>query len=189
MPKKDIKLQIVQAALDLAVEKGWAATTLRDIAARCDLSLPQLHDVVEDKVDILSLLGRVIDRRVLDEIDEPDPEISPRDRLFDILMERYDILNDYREGIIAILSSFQCDPKQAVISLPHLARSMTWMLEAAGMETGGIRGAIKVAGLTGVYLKVLHSWKSDDSPDLSKTMASLDKALGRAEYVAELTGL
>ena len=69
-----------------------------------------------------------------------------------------------------------------------LCRSMSWMLEAAGMDTGGARGAMRVAGLSGVYLKTLKVWKKDDSPDLSKTMAALDKDLNRLEQFANSFG-
>ena len=161
---------------------------LPDIARECGLSMPELFDVVVDKFDILALLGRQIDRRVLEVIGEPDPAEDVRDQLFDILMERYEILNDYRPGLVAIMDSFRFDPKQALISCPHLCRSMTWMLEAAGEETSGIRGAIKVAGFTGVYLKTLRGWRDDESPDLAKVMAALDKDLGRAEQVANTLG-
>lgn len=186
--EKDTKELIVEKALELSEAQGWAHLTLADIAQEACLSLVELFDVVEDKTDILVLLGRTIDRRVLDTIGKPDPEISSRDQLFDILMERYEILNDYRGGLVSILESFRFDPKQAVISCPHLCRSMTWMLEAAGIETVGIRGALKITGLTGVYLKNLRVWKDDESPDLAKVMAALDKDLGRAEQVANTLG-
>ncbi len=191
MPKKaekNIKDEIVLKALELAQSQGWNNVTLYDVAQAVGLSLPKLFDVIEDKTDILVCLGRMIDRQVLENIGEVDPSISARDQLFDILMERYEVLNAYRGGVVAILESFKFDPKQAVISCPYLCRSMSWMLEAAGIETGGIRGAMKVAGLSGVYLKVLRVWKGDDSPDLGKTMAALDKDLGRAERVANTFG-
>ena len=190
MAKKaqDIKETIVLKALALAEEMGWAQVRMTDVAKEAGISLQELFDVVEDKTDILVLLGKMIDRRVLEVIGEPDPEVSARDQLFDILMERYEILNDYRSGLIAILQSFQFDPKQAVVSAPYLCRSMSWMLEAAGIDTSGITGAVKVAGLTGVYLKTLRVWKDDESADLAKVMAALDKDLGRAEQVANTFG-
>ncbi len=43
-------------------------------------------------------------------------------------------------------------------------------------------------GLTGIYLKVLKVWCDDESRDLSKTMAALDKALERGESVADTFG-
>lgn len=184
------KAQIVGAALDLAVEQGWEQTSLRDIADKAGISLTDLFDHVEDKTDILVLLGRQIDRKVIENMSPTIIEESViRDRLFDVMMDRYDALNDHREGIVAILESFKYDPKQAVISLPHLSRSMTWMMEGAGIDTNGISGAVKVTGLTGIYVKVLKTWMEDDTPDLSKTMAALDKALERSERVANMIGL
>jgi hypothetical protein len=61
---------------------------------------------------------------------------------------------------------------------------MSWVLEAAGMDTSGIKGAIRVAGLGGIYLNVLRTWMEDDSADLGRTMAALDKNLSRAEQIA-----
>ncbi len=186
--KKNMKEEAVEAALALAVERGWAQVSLRGVAAKVGLTLAELHEHFDDKTDILVTLGRMIDRQVLENIGEGEEGASKRDRLFDVLMERYEVLNNYRDGVCAVLDSFLCDPKQAVISLPHLARSMSWMLEAAGMDTGGIKGAVKVAGLTGVYLKVLKTWKDDDSKDLSKTMAALDKTLNRVDSLAGMCG-
>lgn len=186
--EQDIKGAIIDAALTLAAQQGWAQVTLTALADEAGLSLSALFDVIEDKTDILALLGRRIDRRVLETISAPDAEVSTRDRLFDILMERYEILNDNREGLVSILESFCFDPKQAVIACPHLCRSMNWMLEAAGIETGGLRGAVKITALTALYIKNLRVWKSDESADLAKVMAALDKDLGRAEQFANTLG-
>lgn len=185
---QDPKEAVISASLGLAESMGWANVNLADIAQEAGLNLSELFDIVEDKDDVLVLLGKMIDKRVLEVIGEPDPAVSPRDQLFDILMERYEILNEYRGGLVAVLESFKFDPKQIVISCPHLARSMSWMLEAAGIDTGGVRGALKVVGLTGVYLKTLRVWKEDESVDMAKVMAALDKDLGRAEQVANTLG-
>ena len=158
--------------------------TMADIADKAHASLAELSEVFDDKTDVLVAYGRQIDKKVLESFAAPDPSMSERDRLFDILMERFDVLNDHRDAVVSILKSFALDPKQAVISLPHLGRSMAWMLEAAGMDTSGIKGAVRVAGLTIVYLNAVRHWMSDDSADLSKTMAALDKGLGRAEQCA-----
>jgi ubiquinone biosynthesis protein COQ9 len=179
---------IVMAALHLAAQQGWEQVTFYDVAQEVNLSLAELFIHCEDKFDILAALGRMIDRKMLEGMAEHSPETSTRDALFDILMDRFEILNENRDGITAILQSFKFDPKQAVISLPHLCRSMSWILESAQINTNGIRGAIKVSGMTGIYLKVLKVWMRDDSPDLSKTMAALDKELERAEQLANTFG-
>ena len=66
---------------------------------------------------------------------------------------------------------------------------MCWMLESAGISTYGIKGACRVAGLTGLYVKTLRVWLADDSADLSRVMAALDKDLGRVESWAGSLGL
>ena len=179
-----LKERAVKAALDLSSRMGWDMVTLTDIADTAQASLADLSEVFFDKGDILAAYGRMLDKKVLERCADPDPSTPERDRLFEIMMERFDLLNEDREAIVSILKSFITDPKQAVISLPHLGRSMAWMLEAAGMDTNGVKGAIKVAGLTGVYLYVLKQWMNDESADLSKTMAALDKGLNRAEQAA-----
>ncbi len=185
----DIRQKIVESALYLAVAQGWEYTTLRDIAQHSGISASDLYDVIDDKNDILVILGKIIDKKLLDNIDiSEDDSISSRDRLFDILMDRYEALNDYRDGVAAIFESFKYDPKQIIISMPHLCRSISWMLEMSTIETAGVSGMVKVVGLTGFYIKVLKVWIKDDSKDLSKTMAALDQALDRAESAANLLG-
>lgn len=186
MQQSSIKTAIIQAALDCAATKGWAATSLNDIADAADIELHELCAEFADKSDILSELGRMIDRQVLENIGKAETDMPPRDRLFDIMMERFDVLNDYRDGLCAVLDSFRLDPKQAVIGLPHLGRSMNWMLEAAQIDTSGIKGAARVFGLTAIYLDTLRTWKKDDSPDMGKTMAALDKNMERAEGFANM---
>jgi hypothetical protein len=61
---------------------------------------------------------------------------------------------------------------------------MAWMMEAAGLSTSGVRGALRLIGITAVYMNVLRQWMNDETPDLSETMAALDKSLTHAEQAA-----
>src|SRR5690606_5585485 len=63
---------------------------------------------------------------------------------------------------------------------PTLA-SQAWMLQAAGINTDGIRGNLRVAGLAALYASVLRTWLKDDDPGLAHTMAVLDRGLRRGE--------
>lgn len=187
--KKDtlpLKDRAVRAALNLAAEKGWDKTGLQDIAKRCKCSLADLNEIFEDRGEILAAYERQIDRRVLAQVGKPDLTTPERDRLFDVLMERFDVLGEDRAAVVSILKSFRLDPKQAVIGIPHLGKSMLWMLEAAGIDSAGAKGAVTALGLIGVYLYTLKAWMDDESEDQSKTMAALDKALGRAEKLVSL---
>ena len=185
----DIREKAVHSALILAARDGWNNVGLKDVARHAKISLLALREQFEDRNEILAAYGRMVDRKTLDNIGEMDEASSHRDRLFDILMERFEILNEDREALVSILESFRYDPKQAVISLPYLSRSMSWMLEAAGIDTMGMRGAAHIMALTTVYLVTLKTWVEDDSPDMARTMATLDRNLGRAEQVAGMVGL
>ncbi|MCF8496618.1 MAG: TetR/AcrR family transcriptional regulator [Alphaproteobacteria bacterium] len=183
------KEQLVLDALALAGEQDWGALTLEGIADYAGVTLADLYAHFDSKADILAALAQMIDDRALPEGRGVAEGSSPREELFDILMDRFEVLSEYRAGLISILNSFRCDPRQALIGLPQVAHSMRRVLEAAGIETDGWQGAIRVAGLSGIYLKVLHVWMEDGSPDLSKTMAALDKDLGRAESFINALGI
>jgi hypothetical protein len=61
---------------------------------------------------------------------------------------------------------------------------MRWMLHTAGQRTAGVRGALWIKGLVGVWTWTLRTFVRDDSDDLSATMAALDTTLGRAHQMA-----
>jgi len=180
--------QIVLSALALAADIGWESVYFPEIAAACDMSIEELQEVISNKDDILVLFERMVDKKMLAGL-SGGGEASAREQIFDALMERYDILNEYRVGLLSVIGSFKSDPKQAVLSMPQVCRSMSLVLEGAGIETSGIAGSLKVAGLTGLYIRCLKVWMDDESIDLSKTMAALDKALGHGEAVINSFGL
>ena len=96
-------------------------------------------------------------------------------------MRRFDALQTRRAGTMAILRELPLDPASLVGLLPRLARSFVWMLETAGVSTTGLPGALRVKALGIVYLYALRIWIDDDTPDMARTMAALDKALRCAD--------
>ncbi|MBI2233633.1 MAG: TetR/AcrR family transcriptional regulator [Micavibrio aeruginosavorus] len=183
-PALPLRERAVRAALDLAARQPWGAVTMRDIAGAAKCTLAELYNVFGDRHDILAAYGRQIDCRVMEE-SAADPDAPERDRLFDVMMARFDVLNEDRAAVVSILKSFCTAPKNALISLPHLGRSMVRMLEAAAIDPNGPRGAVTALGLAGVYLCTLRAWMGDESDDMGKTMAALDRGLERAEKAAE----
>jgi len=175
--------QIIETALRLTEEHGWHALSLMDVAKACDLSLAEILEWFSDKTDLLIGYGRHLDLQTLCDIDKDDGNTPLRDRLFDVLMTRIDLINENRGAALRILKDIKCDPFSAFIVLPHLSHSMQVMLDAAGGRSKGIKGSMRVYGLALCYLNTLRVWFSDDSVDLSKTMAALDKNLGYFETV------
>lgn len=179
---KSPKDKMVAAMLGLAAARAWDFVSFEDIADEAGIVLADAREYFDDRSDILAAYGRMLDRKMVENFHSTE-DMSCRDKIFDLVMERFDIVNENRAAILSILSGFRGDPKEAVLSFPHLGRSMCRTLEAASIETNGVFGALKVTGLTGIYLYTLRTWKDDESPDMSKTMATLDQALDKAEML------
>ena len=181
----DPRERILAAAMEVAVRIGWRRAALADIAEAAEVSLAELHAQFADKGAILRGIVALADGKVLAAAAEPDPESSARDRLFDVLMRRFDALKPYREGLaIVAREGGGGGIADAICGAQRMLRSMAWMLEAAGIGTGGWTGACRVKGLAVVYGATFAAWLRDETEDLSKTMAALDKNLGRAERFA-----
>jgi hypothetical protein len=132
--------------------------------------------VYRSKAEILEAFQRRVDREVLASI-EPDPDERPRDLLFDAIMRRFDALRPYKDAVRAITRDAAGNPVAALGSAPAFTASMAWMLETAGVGSAGWRGALRVHALGALYFLVLRVWLEDDSPEMMKTMAALDRRL------------
>jgi len=166
----------------LVAEQGWQRLTLNAVAAEAGISLAELREKVPHKGALPCLFARSVDQAVL----RGTPTTSTgtaRDRLFDVLMQRIDVLQPHRDGLIRMGKEMRTDPLLALMVAPQLAASMAWMLEAARIDTSGITGALRVKGLCAVWIATLRAWEQDEGADLGHTMAGLDKALDRAEQV------
>lgn len=182
MPKKaDFPRLIVDHALELAATQGWAETSLGDIAEAAGLTLAELRRTYPSKTAIIAAFTTRVDEIVLNDIDPELADKSSRERLFDVLMKRFDAMNPHKEAVRSIFKSYTSDVEALARGPLSLYRSMRWMMEAANMSSSGVRGQLRIKGLALIYLAVLRTWFNDDSEDMARTMASLDRQLHRAE--------
>lgn len=177
---------IVAAGLDEAAAMGWSHVTMEAVAARAGLGLGEVLLDVPNKTCLLLAFLKHLDARTLGPVKRIDPADSTRDRLFEIVMRRFDALNEKREGARAVVSGVSRDPAAALAAACRLERSLAAMLEAAGISSSGLVGLVRRQGFKAVLAVTLRAWMTDDSADLAKTMAALDRALNRAEKLAGL---
>lgn len=182
--KADPGARMIDAALTLAARQGWRRTGLAEIAAEARLPLGEAYALHRSKASILAAFVRRIDEAVLAG-GPAEPGETPRDRLFEVLMRRFDALAPHRPALRAILRDSIGDPA-ALLGIPRLLRSMAWMLEAAGLDATGWRGRLRIKLLAGLYLSVLRVFLDDGSTDLARTMAALDRALRRGDALLRL---
>lgn len=172
----------LDAFLDQVAERGFASVTLREVAEASGLSLADLYRLYPDKVALVAAFLARIDATVLSGTPgSSDPEETARDRLFDVMMRRYDALRPYRVAHKAIRQAALRDPILGIAMGPAVRRSMAAMLEAASVPSEGLAGALRQNGLLAIHYAVLRVYDQDESADFSKTMAALDSRLKTAE--------
>ncbi|MBO6633115.1 TetR/AcrR family transcriptional regulator [Parvibaculum sp.] len=175
--KLDPEEKIVNAAMRLAASRGWRGLSLADIATSAKVSLAELSMHFASKAAILAAYGRRIDAKVLEEVSAEEMSAeTARDRLFDVLMMRFDAMGDDKEALGRIAADLRRDPIASAPLARPLLQSMGWMLEAAGIDSSGIAGALRIRGLAFVWAAAFRVWL-DDGEDQSKTMAELDRRL------------
>jgi len=179
------RTRMVEAALALAQTEGWRDVSLADIAAAAGVPLSDALQVTPSKTAILRAFSQQVDAQVLNGLDDEDRDAPARDRLFDVLMSRYDVLWPYRPALRAILQDLPRDPGALAAALSPALESVHWMLEAADLDTSGVRGALRVRGVALIYAANLRVWLAEDDRDMAKTMADLDRRLRRAETLME----
>ncbi|MFZ0851546.1 MAG: TetR/AcrR family transcriptional regulator, partial [Hyphomicrobiaceae bacterium] len=162
--------RVLLAALACAADRSWAQVSLLDIAEHAKVPLGEMRDLFASKSAIIAELMRTVDREVLQRVDRAQGQ-EKRDLLFDVLMTRFDVLSPYKAALKSMAKS-----GGAELSLAGpLLSSQHWMLQAAGIDSSGPGGALRVAGLVGVYASVFRVWLEDDDPGHARTMAALDR--------------
>ena len=177
----DARAKIVDALLALAAKQPFEEIAIRDICAAAGVSLADFRDAFPSKGAVLAGLARRIDRAVLSQGDKELTREAPRERLFDVLMRRLDALAPYREALREIVGWLRRDPAAALAVNSTVVNSMRFMLEAAGIDSEGVAGAIKLQGLACAWARIVAVWLDDPEPGLDKTMAELDRELTRGE--------
>lgn len=180
MEQNDLDRRVLAAAFALAGERGWSGWNVPQAARRAELPLERVRARFPDRFAVVLRFGAMADQFALAGAMEDG---TARDRLFDVLMRRIDFLQQHREGVVALLRALPLDPGTAAFLTLANLRSMAWLLEAAGVEASGLRGMLRTQGLLAVWGAAVRAWMRDNSPDLSDTMAAVDRALTRAEQV------
>ena len=183
----DPQAALREALLRMVAAGGWRDLSYADIAKDAGLSLAAAYQAYPSKAAILTGIGRDIDARLFASLEEDPLDGSAKDRLFDLLMRRFDFLNEHRAAYAALAWELPRTPVEAGCLALQLRRSLANMLEAAGLSASGLRGAFRIEGLGALYACALRVWLKDESADLSKTMAELDKRLGQIERYINMT--
>jgi AcrR family transcriptional regulator len=171
----------IEALMALLAERRLEDVGLAEIAGRAGLSLSQLRGEFGSALAILGAHIKDIDRKVLDGVDRDMAEEPVRERLFDVLMRRLEVLAPHKAAVASLMESARRNPGLGLALNGMALRSQRWMLTAAGIGTQGPRGMLRVQGAALLFAQVLVVWVDDEEPGLDRTMATLDRGLASAE--------
>jgi ubiquinone biosynthesis protein COQ9 len=173
--------KIVDAAFRLAAEKPWGEITLLAIAEAAGVSLAELARHVSGKPAILEAFARRTDSQLLASLADDPVEGEAHDRLFDIMLRRFELLAPYKAAIANIAKAPADGPAEWLNLLASSLVTQSWMLTAADIKLSGVTGGVARLGLAKVQLDVLRIWLKDDDAGLARTMAALDRKLRDGE--------
>ncbi|MGL4542236.1 MAG: hypothetical protein ACRCUI_06985 [Polymorphobacter sp.] len=179
---------ILDAWVHVIVRDGWTQARIDAVARAADCSVAMVAAHAADRWDALRALEARLDRLVLAEA-ASDPDESVRNRLFALLMARFDAMQELRDFARTLHAAARTDPALAVFAMAQLPPMLRRLGEAAGVDAGGLRGPLRIAALVALYVQVGRVWLADDSADLGPTMKALDSALARAERAANFRPL
>ncbi len=177
-----VRERIIAAALRLAETRGWRDLSLGEIAAEAGVPLVEFRKEFQSKGQILSAFSRAVDLAVIEKFPAPGPDVA-RDRLFDVLLTRFEVMQPYRAAIRRIREDVGSSLGESLAQMRPALKSQYWMLAAAGISGEGGTGLVRVQGLLSIYSRVFSIWLEDDDPGMARTMAALDRRLRRGESV------
>jgi len=178
-----VRDRIVDAALELAREQGWADVRLYQVAERAGLSLPEVGAEFRD-LDAVANAWFARALAVLETLpaaavaDRPPPE-----RLHAAVMRWLDVLGPDREVTLQMLEAklYLSHPHHWVPMIFDLSRLVHWFLDAARIASTGRTRQLAEVGLTTILLATLRVWRRDDSAGQERTRLYLRRRLEAAD--------
>jgi hypothetical protein len=131
MTDDEFDLALLTAAFALGAEQGWRHVTPAAAARHAGLDLaaarkyPATHH-------LLAKFGHFADRHA---ITGALTEGHPKDRLFDILLRRFDFLQTHRAGVLALTRHLATHPELTAYLAKETVESMGWMLAATALAS------------------------------------------------------
>jgi AcrR family transcriptional regulator len=173
--------RIIAAFMSLLADKPIEQIGFAGIAREAGVSLVELRDLYGSTLAILAAQMKETDRAVLAADAADMAEEPPRERLFDVLMRRLEVLEPHKAAVRSLTRSASRNPGLAFALNGLAVRSQQWMLTAADIDAAGPRGMVRAQGLAILFASVLRTWVDDDDPGHARTMAALDRALARGQ--------
>ena len=173
---KELK-KIAEITLKLLSKKPWKNLSLKEVKQKTKVEL--FDELIKNKQELLNNINSYFDHALSLQVKNLE-DSDHKDMLFEILMLRFDILQNNREPILSIFKSFKHKPKELIFLLPQLLDSIVLIIGYAKISSKGIIGQIKIKVILIIYISTFFVWIKDKNSSLEKTMTALDSYLNNA---------
>ena len=177
----EYEIKIAQQTLKVLKQKSWNSFSLNQV----------LNDVkvkktgIKTKFDLLKFISAYVDFLLIKKTKFLENSTS-KDMLFEVLMARFDILEENRNAFLEIYKILKKNPQQFLKLLPTFLESMIITAELSKYKVNGLKGTVRLKGLMLIYFITFFQWVDDNDAALEKTMTALDKNLDQAEKLSKL---
>ena len=182
---KKESITIAEKTLFILEKKSWTSLDFNQIVKSAKVAKICLKLNINSKKDLLININNFFDHKII-KLSKEIEQSNKKDMFFEILMMRFDILQNYRKAILNIFNSFIKNPKELVLLIPSFIESMILMTNLINLKTNGLKGNLKIKGLLIVYFSGFLIWRKEKNDSLEKTMTSLDIYLDRVNKILKI---
>jgi len=172
----------IKKGFDLINDIGWEEFSLEKLSTQEKIPINDLKVFFKCKNSIVDKFSRMIDKNIESKLRIDDfKDSSKKDILFELIMMRFDEMEGFKGSLVKILDVSKNKPLLISIITKNVMNTMDFFLELSNSYNNYAFDFLKKNFLFIIYSITFKTWLSDDTEDLSKTMAELDKLLSTAE--------
>ena len=186
--KKNInkKISYIKLAFKLIEEKGWNDFSLEKLAKEESIKIEDLIFFFKDETKLIESFSEMIDEQVIKEVDLNEfNQNSVKDNIFELIMIRFEKLSPYKKSLDILLKQLKYEPKTLKKLTKKIFNSLDLFLEISNAKNNYVFDFLKLNIMFIIYGYTFKIWLEDDSKDMGKTMAEVDKWLSEAEGYAK----
>jgi len=172
----------IKKGFDLINDIGWDKFSIEKLSTKENIPVRDLKVFFKCKYSIVDKFSIMIDKNIESKLRSEDfKDSSKKDILFELIMMRFDEMEEFKGSLAKILDVSKNKPLLASIITRNVMNTMDFFLELSNSYSNYAFDVLKKNFLFLIYSITFKTWLSDNTNDLSKTMAELDKLLSTAE--------
>lgn len=179
---------ILDTCLELAAQSSWSSLRFFDVADKLGVKLAEIQSLVRQKDDVAELLFDRADAAMMDSVNSEEfYDLPVKNRLFIVITAWLDALAPHKSIVVDIMKyklEFGHVHLQAH-GVTRVSRTVQWFMEAAKLNTTGLRRTVEEVVITSIYLKTFAAWLLEPENNHEKSKETLKNLLNRSESAAD----